>query len=203
MAVNLKKGEKVSLKKTSDLPLNHVFMGLGWDACKHGFMDRLFKRNKEIDLDASCLMLTEDGKLADIVFYNRLVSQNREVYHSGDNRTGQGDGDDEVIHVHLDRIPAQISYLIFTVTSYEGQTFNNIENAYCRLVDANNNKELVNFRISGGGDHKALLMAILYRKDDEWKFSAIGTPSNFTNPVQMAPACMLELYLLLESGALS
>lgn len=198
MTVNLRKGEKVSLKKTSENHLNHVFMGLGWAAHKPGFLASLLGRNKEIDLDASCLMLNEDVSLNDLVFYNHLRSNDGCIYHSGDNRTGSAyGGDDEVIHVNLDEIPAQVKYLIFTVTSYSGQNFNQIQNAYCRLVD-DKNQELVRFNISGGGTHTALLMSILYRKNGEWKFKAVGDPFTFKDPVHMAPACIIEVLKLDE-----
>lgn len=194
MTVNLRKGEKISLLKTSENHLNHVFMGLGWAARQHGILDKLLKRDAEIDLDASCLMFDKNVGLVDIVFYNRLQSLTGSVFHSGDNRVGstEGAGDDEVINVHLDDIPTRAKYLVFTVTSYEGQTFNQIQNAYCRLVD-DSNQELVHFTISGGGSHTAILMAILYRSHNEWKFKAVGEPYNFRDPVHMAPACMAYL----------
>lgn len=192
MTVNLRKGEKVSLKKTSENHLNHVFMGLGWSANKPGLFATLLGRNKEIDLDASCLMLNADATLADLVFYNHLKSRDGSIFHSGDNRTGSDiGGDDEVIHVNLDEIPSSVRYLVFTVTSYSGQNFNQIQNAYCRLVD-DKGLELLRFNISGGGTHTALLMSILYRKDGEWKFKAVGDPFMFKDPVHMAPICILE-----------
>lgn len=205
MTVNLRKGEKVSLLKTSENHLNHVFMGLGWDARRHGLFDKLLGRDKEIDLDASCILFDEDGDPVDVVFYNHLKSSHGEIFHSGDNRTGisTGPADDEVIHVYLDRIPRDIKYLAFTVTSYEGQNFNNIENAYCRLVDLEQSKELVRFNISGGGEHLALLMAILYRNNGAWEFRAVGSPYNFNNPINMTPACMLELKYMIQRGELN
>ena len=104
----------------------------------------------------------------------RLVkSKDGSIIHSGDNLTGDGEGDDEVINVTLANVPAEVNYLVFTVSSYRGQTFNEVANAYCRLVD-DSGKEVARYTISGGGDYTAMIMAKLYRHNGEWKMQAVG-----------------------------
>ncbi|MBQ7609050.1 MAG: TerD family protein [Desulfovibrionaceae bacterium] len=154
--------------------LHKLFMGLGWDPVKKsGFFG--FGSEQDIDLDASCAMFAEDKKtLVDVVFFNNKKSKDNAILHSGDNLTGEGERDDEVISVYLPGINPQVHYLVFTITSYSGQTFNSIQNAFCRLVDTAGNKELARYTITGGGDYTGMIMAALYRKNDEWKMRAIG-----------------------------
>lgn len=172
MSVSLIKGQKISLDKESGHTLNKVFMGLGWDAAKKGgFLGRLMGGN--IDLDASCVMFSADKQLLDVVYFGQLKSKDGSIRHSGDNLTGAGEGDDEVIYVTLADIPAEVNYLVFTVNSYRGQSFNEVANAYCRLVD-DRNAEIARYTISGGGDYTAMIMAKLYRHNGEWKMQAVG-----------------------------
>lgn len=180
MAVNLQKGQRISLEKESGQKLKNVFMGLGWDVAKKGgfFKKLLGNGGDDIDLDASCLMFDKNKQLVDVVYFGHLDSEDGSIHHTGDNLTGEGEGDDEVINVDLDRIPPNVQYLVFTVSSYRGQTFNEIENAFCRLVDANTGKEIANYTITGGGDYTALLMTKLYRHNGEWKLQALGEATN-------------------------
>lgn len=180
MAVNLQKGQRISLEKESGQKLSKVFMGLGWDVAKKGgfFSKLLGQGGGDIDLDASCLMFDKDKQLVDVVYFGNLNSSDGSIHHTGDNLTGEGEGDDEVINVDLDRIPPNVQYLVFTVSSYQGQTFNEIENAFCRLVDASTGKEIANYTITGGGDFTALLMTKLYRHNGEWKLQAVGESTN-------------------------
>lgn len=172
MSVSLIKGQKISLDKESGHTLNKVFMGLGWDAAKKGgFLGRLMGGN--IDLDASCVLFSADKQLLDVVYFGQLKSKDGSIRHSGDNLTGAGEGDDEVIYVTLADIPAEVNYLVFTVNSYRGQSFNEVANAYCRLVD-DRNTEIARYTISGGGDYTAMIMAKLYRHNGEWKMQAVG-----------------------------
>lgn len=172
MSVSLIKGQKISLDKESGHTLNKVFMGLGWDAAKKGgFLGRLMGGN--IDLDASCVLFSADKQLLDVVYFGQLKSKDGSIRHSGDNLTGAGEGDDEVIYVTLADIPAEVNYLVFTVNSYRGQSFNEVANAYCRLVD-DRNAEIARYTISGGGDYTAMIMAKLYRHNGEWKMQAVG-----------------------------
>lgn len=178
MGVSLTKGQKISLDKESGRTLNKIFMGLGWDAAKKGgFLGRVLGGGGDIDLDASCVMFSADKQSVDAVYFGQLTSRDGSVRHSGDNLTGDGDGDDETINVTLADVPAEIHYLVFTVCSYRGQTFDEVDNAYCRLVD-DQNREIARYAISGGGKFTAMIMAKLYRHNGEWKMHAVGESMN-------------------------
>jgi tellurium resistance protein TerZ len=186
MAISLSKEQKISLSisKESGNGLTKVFMGLGWDPVKHnGFFGGLF--GGSIDLDASCLMFNEQKELVDIVWFKQLQSRDGSIYHSGDNLTGEGDGDDEVINIDLTRIPSNVQTLVFVITSFSGQTFDKIESAFCRLVDASKNNELVRYTLSGKTPVTAQIMAKIYRENGEWMMQAIGAPTNGTVPNQI------------------
>ncbi|MBJ7312857.1 TerD family protein [Rugamonas sp. CCM 8940] len=174
MSVNLSKGQKISLDKEAGTGLSKIIMGLGWDAVKSkGFLG--FGRSApEIDLDASCLLFDEAGNLLDTVWFRQLGSRDGSIVHTGDNRTGAGDGDDEQIIVDLAHVPANVKSLVFTVNSFTGQDFSQIENATCRLVDAASNKEVARFNLTMTGGHTAQIMAKVYRHNGEWKMHAIG-----------------------------
>ena len=113
-----------------------------------------------------------------IIEIDLRTSKDGSIRHSGDNRTGAGDGDDEVISVDLSRVPPQIKSLIFTVNSFRGQTFEKVQNAFCRLINAQNNQEVARFNLSCQGSHTALIVAKLYRHNGEWKMHAIGDNTN-------------------------
>ena len=173
MSVSLIKGQKISLDKEAGHSLNKVFMGLGWDAVKKGgFLGRLMGGG-DIDLDASCVLFSADKQPLDVVYFGQLKSKDGSIRHSGDNLTGDGEGDDEIIYVTLADVPAEVNYLVFTVNSYRGQNFNEVANAYCRLVD-DRKAEIARYTISGGGDYTAMIMAKLYRHNGEWKMQAVG-----------------------------
>ena len=174
MSVSLQKGQKISLSKEGGAGLTTVVMGLGWDAmAKKGFLG-FGSTPQEIDLDASCLMFDEQGALFDSIWFRQLKSKDGSVKHTGDNRTGDGDGDDEQIIVNLNAVPAAVKALIFTVNSFTGQNFSQIKNAYCRMVDQSNNKEIARYELSVQGSHTAQVMAKVYRHNGEWKMHAIG-----------------------------
>lgn len=179
MALNLAKGQKISLNKEAGNTLKQVTMGLGWDPVKKGgLLGSLFgSSGGSIDLDASCMLFDDTGKPVDLVWFRQLKSRDGSIVHTGDNLTGEGDGDDEQIIVNLEQIPANIKTLIFTVNSFTGQTFDSVESAYCRMVDSTSNKEIARFSLSGKGNHSAQIMAKLYRHDGEWKMHAIGENS--------------------------
>lgn len=176
MALTLVKGQKISLEKEGGGGLQKVAMGLGWDPVKaKGFLGFL-TGTPEIDLDASCIMFDAAKNIIDVVWYRQLQSKDGSIQHSGDNRTGQGEGDDETIYVDLSRVPASVTTLVFTINSFTGQTFDQIENAYCRLVNQANNQEIARYTLSGGGAVTAQVMAKVYRHNNEWKMAAIGEP---------------------------
>lgn len=174
MAVSLKKGQKVDLTK-GNAGLTKVLIGLGWDTNK-------YDGGSDFDLDAAAFLLKGDGKARDdkdFVFYGNLKHTSGALEHLGDNLTGEGDGDDEQIRVDLAAVPADIEKIDFTVTIYEAeerkQNFGQVSNAYIRIVDASNDKELIRFDL--GEDFSvetAVVVAELYRHGGEWKFNAIG-----------------------------
>ncbi|VVO16746.1 TerD family protein [Pseudomonas fluorescens] len=178
MALTLSKNQSISLEKTAGGGLTSISLGLGWDPVKAGFLGKLMGNGGEIDLDASCILLDSDLKSIDLVWFRQLKSQDGSIKHSGDNRTGDGGGDDETIHVDLQRLPAAVKYLVFTVNSFTGQTFEKVENAYCRIVNAGNKSELARFNLSERGGHTGIVMASLVRESGGWEFKAIGKVTN-------------------------
>lgn len=186
MSVNLSKGQKLSLTKSSGGTLTRVRMGLGWDAAKKkGFFG---KRDQEIDLDASGLLFDGSGQLVDVVWFNQLGSKDGSVVHTGDNRTGAGDGDDESIVVELTRVPANVSTIVFTVNSFTGQDFSQIESAFCRLVDETDGSEIARYELTGSGTHNAQVMAKVSRDGAGWSMTAIGAPTSGRTFEQLLPA---------------
>ncbi|MDR1395337.1 MAG: TerD family protein [Deltaproteobacteria bacterium] len=197
MAISLVKGQKISLEKESGGGLGKVIMGLGWDPVKSkGFFSKLFnKKPAEIDLDASCVLFDDEKNPVDVVFFKHLTSQDGSIVHTGDNLTGAGAGsdDDEQIIVDLSKVPQNVKYLVFTVNSFQGQTFNSVENAYCRLVDTRTNQEIARYTLSGGGEHTAMVMAKLYRHQGEWKMHAVGDQTSGRHVFEIIPAILAAL----------
>jgi tellurium resistance protein TerZ len=174
MSVTLVKGQRLSLDKLGSSSLSKVIMGLGWDAKK-----KLFGLlGGSIDLDASCLEMDRNGTQIDAIWFEQLTSRDGAIQHSGDNLTGDGAGDDESIHVDLGRVPANVHALVFTVNSFSGQSFKDVQNAYCRLIDGQSGNELARYSLSDMGDHTGQIMAKLYRHEDGWKMHAIGEPTH-------------------------
>ncbi|MGC5796144.1 TerD family protein [Sphingomonas sp. NFX23] len=173
--VSLSKGQSVRLEKTGGGSLTRVSMGLGWDVRKAKGLMGLFGGNGEnIDLDASCLTFDSRRQQIDQVWFQQLASRDGSIVHSGDNLTGAGDGDDETISVDLSRLPAEVQSLVFTVNSFRGDSFERIENAYCRLVDLTNGRELARFDLTGSGSHTGQVMATVTRSGDQWSMNAVG-----------------------------
>ncbi|ASS74033.1 stress protein [Tumebacillus algifaecis] len=182
MAISLVKGQKIDLTK-SNAGLTNLIVGLGWDPVqqKKGLFGFL-KAEANIDCDASALLLdandrlTKDGNL--VCFYNKK-SKCQSVIHSGDNLTGEGDGDDEQIFVDLKKVPSDVAKILMVVNIYDcekrRQDFGMIQKAYIRVVNRANNQELVRFNLSDNYSGKtALIVAEIYRHDGDWKFNAIG-----------------------------
>ncbi len=174
MAVNLQKGQKISLEKEAGGSLTNVVMGLGWDCVKKKGLFGMGGGDQDIDLDASCILFNDGGQPVDVVWFRQLKSKDGSIVHTGDNRTGAGDGDDEQIKVNLDKVPAGVRSLVFTVNSFTGQNFSQVENAFCRLVNGKDGKEIARFNLSVQGNHSAQIMAKVYRHNNEWKMHAIG-----------------------------
>jgi len=168
MSVSLSKGGNVSLTKQAP-NLRAVLVGLGWD--------ERTTSGAAFDLDASALMVNEAGRIlsdAHFVFFNNLKSPDGSVEHTGDNLTGAGEGDDEVIAVDLDKLSSSVQSLVFVVNSFSGQKFTAVRNAFCRLVDDTSNQELVRFDLSDSKPQTGLVMCKVARGDAGWVMTAIG-----------------------------
>ena len=179
MAISLSKNQTISLEKEAGTGLKKIRMGLGWDPVKpSGFFAKLLSSDAAIDLDASCILLDSAKQPLDLVWFRQLKSNDGSIVHSGDNRTGEGDGDDESIQVNLEQLPAGVKHLVFTVNSFTGQIFEAVENAYCRIVDELTGKELARFNLSDKGRHTGVVMAYISRTSAGWDLTAIGTVAN-------------------------
>ena len=192
MSINLQKGQRIDLTK-SNAGLNKILVGLGWDPVQNnsnnggGFFKSLFgggNKAPNIDCDASVLMLKNDkvSSRSDIIYFGNLKSTNGAVKHTGDNLTGDGDGDDEQILVELKSIPSEYNRLVFVVNIYDArnrnQHFGMIQNAFIRIVNASTNEELLKYNLTDNyANQTALITGELYREGTEWKFAAIGTGS--------------------------
>jgi len=176
MTISLSKGQKISL--TKEQGLRKVMFGLGWDPAeqKGGFFGFGRKSGGDIDLDASALVFDANRRVIDTIWFRQLTGMQGAIRHSGDNRTGQGDGDDETISIDLAALPAQVSHIVITVNSFTGETFNQVENAFARLVDTSTGKEIGTYKLAEKGAHTGVVMAALSRDGDTWSMKAIGEP---------------------------
>ncbi|MEV8328144.1 TerD family protein [Kitasatospora sp. NPDC056731] len=180
MSVSLAKGQKISLEKPGGGQLSVVRMGLGWKAAQpKGFFAKLLAAGREIDLDASAVLFSQ-GRPVDVVFFQHLNSNDGSVRHSGDNLVGgAGDAtDDESIIVDLTKMAAEVDQILFTVNSFTGQTFQEVEAAFCRLVDEQTGAELARYTLTGGGPYTAQIMAKVQRTPTGWQMTAIGQPAS-------------------------
>ncbi|MGF1487090.1 MAG: TerD family protein [Prochloraceae cyanobacterium] len=183
MSINLQKGQRISLKKESP-GLTSVLFGLGWDVAQPagGFLS-IFKSNSNLDLDASVLCLNANGKLdnnTNVIYYNNLSHVCGGITHLGDNLTGEGEGDDEQILVDLPKIPETIAKLVFVVSIFQAlerqQDFGQVDNAFVRLVDTSNNREIARYNLSGQEyqGSTGMIMAQIHRDNNGWNMEAIG-----------------------------
>ncbi|MGC0381875.1 stress response protein SCP2 [Streptomyces sp. SAI-129] len=164
--VSLQKNQTVSLVKGGRPVLSQVKMGLGWEPAYRG---------KDIDLDASVIAYGPQRNHIDSCYFGKLSIVNGAIKHSGDNLTGEGGGDDEVIVVDLGRLPQEVSGLVFTVNSFSGQKFTEVAKAYCRLMDAASGEELVRFDLTSAEPQTGVMMAKLIRQySGEWEMTAMG-----------------------------
>ncbi|MGW0335367.1 TerD family protein [Streptomyces sp. NPDC003011] len=165
--VSLQKNQTVSLVKGGAPLLSQVKMGLGWEPAYRG---------KDIDLDASVIAYGPQRNHIDSCYFGKLSIVNGAIKHSGDNLTGEGGGDDEVITVDLGRLPQEVTGLVFTVNSFTGQKFTEVAKAYCRLIDAGSGEELVRFDLTNAEAQTGVMMAKLVRQfSGEWDMTAMGT----------------------------
>jgi len=173
MGVSLTKGGNVSLTKSAP-GLTAVTVGLGWDARSTDGTD--------FDLDASAIICGADGMVISdkyFIFFNNLTSPDGSVVHTGDNLTGEGEGDDEAIRVNLATVPANVDKIVFPVSIYEGstraQSFGQVRNAFIRVINQANNVEIARYDLSeDASTETAMVFGELYRNGEEWKFRAVG-----------------------------
>ena len=176
MAINLSKGERISLEKVSP-GLVQIFIGLGWDI-------NVTDTGADFDIDGSVFLLDSNEKLISdkhFIFYNNLTSPDPDgsIKQRGDNRTGAGEGDDEIIDMNLKNIPPEVAKIALTVTIHEAdkrqQNFGQVSNAYVRIVNCENEEEIIRYDLTEDFSvETALIMAELYRKDGEWRMNAVG-----------------------------
>ncbi|MDT5157902.1 MAG: hypothetical protein QOC99_2707 [Acidobacteriota bacterium] len=196
MAINLQKGQTISLEK-GQYDLSNVTIGLGWDVRQRraGFLGGLLGgggNDEDYDLDAIAFLLDSGDKVinlgdsrltgGDVIFFNNLKHPSGQIWLTGDNRTGAGEGDDEQIVVKLESLPQQYHKILFVVSIYQGQQkgqhFGMIENAFIRAIDARG-REMLRYNVSGDATYnqkRSIVFAEVYRRDGGWKFRAIGTP---------------------------
>ena len=173
MAISLQKGGNVNLSKEAP-GLSKIIVGLGWDARATD--------GSAFDLDGSAFLLKTDGKVRadnDFIFYNNLKSSDGAVTHSGDNRTGEGDGDDETVTIDLNMVPADVERISICVTIHDGETrrqnFGMVQKASVRCVNANGNAEIARYDLSeDGSTESAMVFGEVYRNGSDWKFKAVG-----------------------------
>jgi len=173
MVISLTKGDNINLSKTNPT-LKNIVVGLGWDVKETD--------GETFDLDASILMVKADGKArsdADFIYYHQKDSLCGAIHHTGDNLTGAGDGDDESIHVFLDKVPNDIQKLIICVSIYDAdkkkQNFGQVLNAFIRLVNIDTNEEVTRYGLSeNASTETAMIFGEIYRYEGEWKFKAVG-----------------------------
>lgn len=176
MGVNLAKGQRVSLDKN----MNMALIGLGWDTNR-------YDGGKDFDLDASAFLLNADGKVRkdeDFIFYGNLKSSDGSVRHTGDNLTGEGEGDDEVLIIDFSKVPTDIQKIAITVTIYDaparGQNFGQVSNAYVRVARMANENDMVGTEVlkfdlaEEFSIETALVVCEIYKNNGEWKFNAVG-----------------------------
>ena len=172
MAINLEKGQKINLQKEDGTALERIMLACGWDTASGLF------GGCSIDLDASCALFTENKELVDTVSFRQLHSKDGSIRHSGDNLTGAGDGDDEVINIDLRTVPTNVKSIVFTINSYTGQTFDKVKNCFARVVDTVSGKEICIYKLAEKGKHTGLIMCKIYRHQDSWKVAALGVTCN-------------------------
>lgn len=192
MGISLQKGQRVDLTK-GNVGLNRIQVGLGWNPeqkSSGGFLGGLFGggEGNNIDCDASVIMLQDDRLVSqsDVVFFGNLKGANGAVQHSGDNLTGEGDGDDEVITLDLNNIPASYNRIVFVVNIYNAKQRNHhfgmIEKAYIRVMNSSNHEELIRYNLTDDySGSTSLVTGELYRHGSEWKFAAVGNGTNNTS----------------------
>jgi tellurium resistance protein TerZ len=187
MAINLQKGQRISLEKSNGSKLQNVCVGINWGAIEKKGLFGFGATKEAVDLDASCALFDENKKLMDVVYFGNLKSKDQAVKHSGDDLTGDMGGDDgldnEVITLDLGSLNPAVKHVAFVLNSFRGQDFGTIPFASIRIYEGTPkrvNEIFATYDIANGSDfkgHVSMVMGVFYVKNDEWKFNAIGEPT--------------------------
>lgn len=187
MAINLEKGQRINLQKTDGAKLLNICVGINWGAIEKKGLFGIGSSKEAVDLDGSCALYNEGKQLEEVIYFNNLKSKNGSVKHSGDDLTGDMNGDDgldnEVITVDFSKLNASTSYVAFVLNSFRGQDFAKIPFASIRIYEGTPskvNEVFAKFDIANGpgfAGHVSMVMGVFYKKNGEWKFNAIGEPT--------------------------
>ncbi|WP_443946780.1 TerD family protein [Pedobacter sp. AW1-32] len=187
MAINLQKGQRISLEKSNGSTLQNVCVGINWGAIEKKGLFGFGKTQEAVDLDASCALYNENKQLLEVVYFGNLKSKNGSVKHSGDDLTGDMGGDDgldnEVITLDFSALDANVAHVAFVLNSFRGQDFGTIPFASIRIYEGSPkrvNEVFATYDIANGSNfsgHVSMVMGVFYKKNNEWKFNAIGEPT--------------------------
>lgn len=187
MAINLQKGQRISLEKSNGSKLQNICVGINWGAIEKKGLFGFGKTKEAVDLDASCALYTESKSLSEIVYFGNLKSKNGSVRHSGDDLTGDMGGDDgldnEIITLDFSKLDSSVSYVAFVLNSFRGHDFGTIPFASIRIYEGTPvrvNEVFATYDIANGSNfagHVSMVMGIFYKKGGEWKFNAVGEPT--------------------------
>jgi len=187
MAINLQKGQRISLEKSNGSKLQNVCVGINWGAIEKKGLFGFGSSKEAVDLDGSCALYNENKQLLEVVYFGNLKSKNGSVKHSGDDLTGDMGGDDgldnEVITLDFTQLDANVSYAAFVLNSFRGHDFGTIPFASIRIYEGTTkrvNEVFAKYDIANGSNfagHVSMVMGVFYKKNGEWKFNAIGEPT--------------------------
>ena len=187
MAINLQKGQRISLEKSNGSKLQNVCVGINWGAIEKKGLFGFGSSKEAVDLDGSCALYNENKQLLEVVYFGNLKSKNGSVKHSGDDLTGDMGGDDgldnEIITLDFSQLDANVSYVAFVLNSFRGHDFGTIPFASIRIYEGTTkrvNEVFAKFDIANGANfagHVSMVMGVFYKKNGEWKFNAIGEPT--------------------------
>jgi tellurium resistance protein TerZ len=187
MAINLEKGQRISLEKSNGSKLQNVCVGINWGAIEKKGLFGFGSSKEAVDLDGSCALYNESKQLLEVVYFGNLKSKNGSVKHSGDDLTGDMGGDDgldnEIITLDFSQLDANVTYVAFVLNSFRGHDFGTIPFASIRIYEGTTkrvNEVFAKFDIAHGANfagHVSMVMGVFYKKNGEWKFNAIGEPT--------------------------
>ncbi|WP_212005075.1 TerD family protein [Chitinophaga sp. HK235] len=187
MAINLQKGQRINLEKSNGTKLQHICVGINWGAIEKKGLFGLSKSKEAVDLDGSCALFNEQKQLLDVVYFGNLRSKDGAVQHSGDDLTGDMNGNDgldnEVITLDFSRLDSTTNYVAFVLNSFRGHDFGTIPFASIRIYEGSPsrvNEVFATYDIASGpgfAGHVSMVMGVFYKKNGEWRFNAIGEPT--------------------------